>query len=60
MNTRVSLKYFVNDCRLNEKHVFRLGNNVSIYQHKYKDFKEYFQEDGVFLTCTDFRQFFSE
>lgn len=46
--------------RLSKKQVLRLGTNVSIYRHKDKEFKGYFQADSVFLTCIDFRKFLSE
>ena len=37
--------------RLSEKHVFKPGTNVSFYQHRDKEFRRHFREDGGFVTC---------
>ena len=45
---------------LNKKHVFKPGTNVPFYRHRDKEFRQYTQEDGVFVTCIDIRLLLSE
>ena len=35
--------------------VLKSGTNVSVYRHRDKEFRRYFQEVGVFVTCIDIR-----
>ena len=40
---------------ISEKHILKSGTNVSFYWHREKEFRRYFHEDSVFVTCTDIR-----
>ena len=46
--------------RLSEKHVLELGTNVSFCRYSDKEFRRYFQEEGVFVTSIDIKQLLSE
>lgn len=46
--------------RLSEKHTLKPGTNLSFYQHREKEFRQYFHEDGAFVICIDIRLFLSE
>ena len=45
-----------------EKREARLkpGTDVSFYRHRDKEFRQYFQEDGVFALCVDIGRFLFE
>ena len=40
---------------LSKKHILMRGANVPFYRHRDKEFRQYFQEDGIFVTCIDIR-----
>ena len=40
---------------IGKKHVLKSGTNVSFYWHNEEEFRQYFHEDSVFVTCTDIR-----
>ena len=42
--------------RLSERHVLKLGTNISFYRHRDMEFRRYFPELDVFVTCIGIRR----